>query len=72
MDLLDAKIGERLVIKKINLLPKLTDYAESRGVFVGNILRILRRSKSRVLVEIDQSVFVLPPIFTRAIEVQIL
>ncbi len=72
MDLLDAKIGERLVIKKINLPPKLTDYAESRGVFVGNILRILRRSKSRVLVEIDQSVFVLPPIFTRAIEVQIL
>ena len=70
MDLLDAKIGERLVIKKINLPPKLTDYAESRGVFVGNI--ILRRSKSRVLVEIDQSVFVLPPIFTRAIEVQIL
>lgn len=70
MKLLEVNSGEQVVITRVKLDSNLIDYAESRGVFVGNILRILLRYKSQVLVELDQSVFLLPPKISDKIEVK--
>lgn len=69
MKLSQAKVGECVVVKRIDLPSELVCYAESRGLYVGNILRILDCYKSRVLVEVDQSVFMLPQIWGHNVEV---
>lgn len=72
MNLSSAKSGVSAEIVGVDLRDELRGYAESRGLFVGNILRIVRCYKSRVLAEIDQSVFLLPPQLADKIEVKLL
>ncbi len=72
MNLLEVSLGVWAEIVRVDLESELRDFAESRGVFVGNVLRIVRRYKSRVLAEINQSVFLLPSLFAKNIEVKIL
>lgn len=62
----------RAEIVRVNLVGELVCYAESRGLFIGSVLRIVRRYKSRVLAEVNQSVFLLPKLFAESVEVKIL
>lgn len=72
MNLCEAEIGHEIRIEKINLSAPLKKYAECRGIFEGNGLKILCRHRGRAIVSVNGGVFVLPPHFCENIEVAFL
>ncbi len=70
MRLSEVWIGAKMVIERVDLAQNLREYAESRGIFAGNEIRVLLRSCGRAMVQIDGCVFILPRMFCEKIEVK--
>ncbi len=71
MKLGEVSFGSVVKIVRVDLKTRLVEYASSRGIFVGNKIKIIRSRGGRILAEIDSSVYILPQNITKFIVVEL-